>query len=59
MHRQLDRVKGKVQSIKKDDDDRKAKLLEIEHLEGWLIVDNISRLKREIYRKKIRKALSA
>lgn len=32
---------------------------EIEHLEGWLIVDNISRLKREIYRKKIRKALSA
>ncbi len=32
---------------------------EIEHLEGWLIVDNISRLKRDIYRKKIRKALSA
>lgn len=32
---------------------------EIEHLEGRLIVDSISRLKRDIYRRKMRKALSA
>lgn len=32
--RRIDKIEGKVQSIKKDDDDRKARLLEIEHLEG-------------------------
>jgi len=34
MHRRIDKIEGEVYSIKKDDDDRKAKLLEIEHLGG-------------------------